>query len=109
MKLNTRFSAGTAIVTVTGEVDMFTSPDLRQALQQLTGDAVPRIVVDLGEVSFMDSSGIATLVQALKEARPFGGQVILAAPGETVLRVLRLSNLTSLFSVHETVEGAVEG
>jgi anti-sigma B factor antagonist len=109
MKVDTRFSAGAAIVSVSGEVDMFTSPDLRHELQRLTEDAVPRIVVDLKEVNFMDSSGIATLVQALKEARPFGGKVVLAAPGETVMRVLRLANLTSLFSVHETVEGAIEG
>jgi len=108
MKLSTRISAGTAVVDVSGEVDMFTSPELRQELQRLTGDAVPRIVVNLGDVGFMDSSGIATLVQALKEARPFGGKVILAAPGETVMRVLRLANLTSLFTVHETVEGAIE-
>ena len=108
MKVSTRFADGVAVVSVAGEVDMFTSPELRQELHRLTSDAVPRIVVDLGQVSFMDSSGIATLVQALKEARPFGGELFLAAPGETVLRVLRLANLTSLFKVHDTVEGAIE-
>lgn len=107
MKVSTRNADGAAIVTISGEVDMFTSPDLRRELRQLTRDAVPRIVVDLSDVGFMDSSGIATLVQGLKEARPFGGDLLLAAPNETVLRVLKLANLTKLFRVHETVEEAL--
>jgi len=107
MKVSTSFSDGAAIVAISGEVDMFTSPDLRRELQRLTRDSVKRIVVDLSDVAFMDSSGIATLVQGLKESRPYGGELRLAAPGETVMRVLELANLTKLFSVHDTVEGAV--
>lgn len=107
MKVSTSFSGETAVVAISGEVDMFTSPDLRRELRRLTRGAVKKIVVDLEGVGFMDSSGIATLVQGLKEARPFGGDLLLAAPGETVMRVLQLANLTKLFRVHETVDGAL--
>lgn len=106
MRVSTRSAGQAAVVDIAGEVDMFTSPDLRRELSRLTGDSVPRVIVNLEEVSFMDSSGIATLVQTLKEMRPFGGKLILAAPGETVLRVLKLSNLTSLFEIHGSVEEA---
>jgi anti-sigma B factor antagonist len=106
MRVSTRTAGEATVVDVAGEVDMFTSPDLRKELSRLTGDSVPKVVVNLESVSFMDSSGIATLVQALKEMRPFGGRLVLAAPGDTVQRVLRLSNLTSLFEIHDTVEGA---
>jgi anti-anti-sigma factor len=57
----------------------------------------------------MDSSGIATLVQAYKESRPHEGQVCLAAPAGNVMRVLKLSNLTALFQVFDTVEAAAAG
>ena len=109
MKVTTKKAGEAAIVAISGEVDMFSSPDLRRELQGLTRRKVARIVVDLSDVGFMDSSGIATLVQGLKEARPFGGKFLLAAPTETVLRVLQLANLTELFGVHETVEEALEG
>ena len=107
MKVSTQVEARGALVEVQGEVDMHSSPKLRQELARLTGDRVKTIVVDLKGVEFMDSSGIATLVQALKEARPFGGRVRLASPGGNVMRVLKLSNLTTLFEVYETRDEAL--
>ena len=95
-----------ALVEVEGDVDMYSSPELRQTLQRLTAEKRQTIVVDLSGVDFMDSSGIATLVQTLKESRPFGGEVRLASPGGNVLRVLKLSNLTTLFAVFPTVDEA---
>jgi anti-sigma B factor antagonist len=106
MKVHHRFIDSVALVAVEGDVDMYSSPDLRQTLQRLTSDRVKVIAVDLSAVDFMDSSGIATLVQALKEARPYGGEIRLARPGGNVMRVLKLSNLTSLFPVFETVDEA---
>ncbi len=109
MRIRTRFQEGVAVVSIEGDVDMYTSPELRSALSELTGERVPRIVLDLGAVPFMDSSGIATLVQTLKEARPYGGEVRLAAPGKNVLRILELSNLMALFPIHGSVEEALRG
>lgn len=108
MKVKKRTVGEIAVLDVSGDVDMYTSPKLREALAGLTRGRVQKIVVNLGDVKFMDSSGIATLVQAYKEARPYEGEVRLAAPGGNVLRVFQLSNLTSLFPVFDTVEEAVE-
>lgn len=107
MKVSTRNLDGVPVVDVKGDVDMHTSPALLQALSRLTEDSRRLIVVNLAEVDFMDSSGVATLVQALKEVRPHGGQIRLAAPGGNVTRVFKLSNLTSLFPSYATVEEAV--
>ena len=109
MKVTTSFRDAVAVVSVVGDVDMYTSPDLRSSLSGLSRGKTPRIVVDLSQVGFMDSSGIATLVQSLKEVRPKGGEVRLAGVGRNVLRVLELSNLTSLFPVHSSVEEALGG
>jgi anti-sigma B factor antagonist len=108
MKVEKRKIGKAVVVDVHGDVDMYTSPRLREALSGLTRKRVTTIVVNLQEVKFMDSSGIATLVQAYKEARPFGGEIRLASPGGNVLRVFKLSNLTSLFPVYDSVEKAAE-
>jgi anti-sigma B factor antagonist len=107
MKVETRILETAAVVDISGDVDMSTSPRLRRALIDLTDDRQKRIVVNLGSVGFLDSSGIATLVQALKEARPFGGEVRLASPSTNVLRVLKLSNLSALFPIFDSVDEAV--
>jgi len=107
MKLNSRTVDGVPVVDIEGDVDMYTSPGLREQLSKFTSKQQKRIVVNLAGVEFMDSSGIATLVQAYKEARPFNGEVCLASPAGNVLRVLKLSNLTSLFPVFDSVEEAV--
>jgi anti-sigma B factor antagonist len=107
MKLSNRSVDGVPVVDVVGDVDMYTSPGLREQLSKFTGKQEKRIVVNLEGVEFMDSSGIATLVQAYKEARPFKGEVCLASPAGNVLRVLKLSNLTSLFPVFDSVDEAV--
>jgi len=108
IKVGIRQLETAAVVDVAGEVDMATSPELRSALKRLTRSSPARIVVNLTDVDFMDSSGIATLVQAMKESKPHGGQVVLAAPSQNLLRVLQLSNLTTLFRIYATVDDAIE-
>lgn len=109
MKVSTRFLDGVPVIDVEGDVDMHTSPALLLALTRAADDHPAVIVVNLARVDFMDSSGVATLVQALKQVRPRGGQIRLAAPGGNVLRVFRLSNLTSLFPDYPSVPEAVSG
>jgi anti-sigma B factor antagonist len=106
MNVETRWLGSAAVVDVSGDVDMHSSPRLRQALRSFTGEGVERIVVNLEGVDFMDSSGIATLVQALREVRNAKGSLRLAGARDNVLRVLKLSNLIGLFEVFDTVEEA---
>lgn len=106
MNVETRRLGSAAVVDVSGDVDMHSSPRLRQALRSFTGEGVERIIVNLEGVEFMDSSGIATLVQALREVRAAKGTLRLAAARENVLRVLRLSNLIGLFEVFDSVDEA---
>jgi len=93
---------------VEGQVDMHTSPALRKhLLQALKGRSSP-IVVDLSNVSFIDSSGLATLIEALRGITKYGGKLRLVGLTPAVENVFRLSNLSSIFEIHDTRDEALE-
>ena len=100
---------GIALVFVEGEIDMFTSPNLRETLLPYFTSATPGIIVDLSQVSFMDSSGIATLVEGLQWSKKENREFILAGLGETVFNALSLTKLDNVFSIHPDTETALAG
>ncbi|MEL6822569.1 MAG: STAS domain-containing protein [Calditrichota bacterium] len=95
------------VIAVTGEVDLYSSPKLREALNGLTDTKEARIVVDMSGVSYMDSSGLATLVEALQKTGGYKGAFSLASVTPEVLSVFQLSRLDQVFDIHETVDSAV--
>ena len=76
---------------------------MRQAVEQKR----PRIVVDLSGVAFVDSSGLATLIEALQGTSRYDGKIVLCALGSTVLGVFQLANLDNIFTITETREEAL--
>jgi anti-anti-sigma factor len=80
------------VVAVAGEVDMATAPELRTCLDALEG----RVVVDLAEVTFLDSSGMGALVVARKRLLDLGGDLVVRAPQPHVRHVLEVTGLTEL-------------
>lgn len=107
MKTATRVQSGTTIVDVTGDIDMGTSPALRKTLLDSLR-STPRLVVNLGEVRYVDSSGIASLVEVLKEARNTGKRLVLFGLNKAVQQVLQLTRLTKVFEIRETEQEALE-
>ncbi len=94
------------VVTVKGEVDLYTAPSLKEAIADLVSSGRSRIAVDLAGVEFMDSSGLGVLIGALKRCKEAGGSLALAGPGESVLKVLAITGLDKVFSIHADVEQA---
>ena len=91
---------GDALLKVKGEVDLYSSPELRTAI--LKGvKAKGDLGVDLSEVQYMDSSGVATLVEGLKMASRENRAFVLVAPSEPVMKVLQLARLDSVFDIRE--------
>ncbi|HKJ98552.1 MAG TPA: STAS domain-containing protein [Desulfotignum sp.] len=106
--IKTTEKKNTALVQVQGDVDMYTSPSLRDILTRLFKKNVNAVVVDMTKVSFMDSSGIATLVEGLQWSRKQNRQFILAGLGDTVYNALSLTKLDNVFTIHENVHQAYE-
>lgn len=99
---------GTCVLSVAGEVDLDGSAQLRDALLSCL-DAAPGTVVDLSEVTFMDSSGINALITAHQAAQANGTRLRLAAPQDAVLRVLQLVGVDTLIPCHPTLGAALAG
>jgi anti-sigma B factor antagonist len=106
IKVETRNAGDWAIVDVEGEVDVFTAPKLREQIIALLTGGSHRIVVNLEKVGFMDSTGLGVLVGGLKRVKEKEGTLALAGAHGTVLRVLNVTGLNSVFPMHDTVEQA---
>ncbi len=106
MIIATREQPGAMIVDVSGDVDMGTSPGLRKALLESLS-ATPRLVINLGGVRYIDSSGIASLVEVLKEARNKEKRLVLFGLNTAVREVLHLTRLIKIFEIRETEEQAL--
>lgn len=89
---------GAATVFLTGDIDLETSPLARQTLLAAVERGMP-VVVDMAGVSYMDSSGIASLVEAFQKAKSAGRDFSLARVGGTVQKVLALARLDKVFRI----------
>ncbi|MDQ6954900.1 MAG: STAS domain-containing protein [Mariprofundaceae bacterium] len=92
-------SAGVINLVVVGVVNIHTSPRLRDALKPLLTEQNKEVHIDLAGVSFMDSSGIATLVEGLQWARQSGGRFVLHKLQAVVLDVFMLAKLDTVFEI----------
>ena len=95
------------IVALKGDVDLQSSPEARTILLDCVGKKKP-VLVDLSGVGYIDSSGVASLVESLQTARKSGTNVILVAVSEGALRVLQLARLDKVFTICDTVEDGLE-
>jgi anti-sigma B factor antagonist len=96
------------IVEVEGEVDLYSSPQLRKILMDLTKEERKSILVELGKVKYMDSSGIATLVEALQQISKYNGKLKLANLRDAVRDVFELSRLDKVFDIYPTINDALK-
>jgi anti-sigma B factor antagonist len=92
-------SQNETLVRVAGEVDLYSSPELRKKLLKTIPSTRCVVAVDLSDVSYIDSSGVATLVEGLRSARENDIRFVLAAPSQAVTQVLELARLDSVFEV----------
>jgi anti-sigma B factor antagonist len=99
--------ADITVLTVHGEVDVYSAPSLKEQIDaSLTGSA-PTVVVDLSEVEFMDSTGLGALVSARTAAVEADGRLPLVCNRERILRLFQITGLDGVFEIHPTVDAAV--
>ena len=95
------------VVEVAGEIDVSSADALRDELSSALERERTDLVIDLRAVQFMDSTGLGVLVGTLKKVRTQGGTLQLVIDNERLLKVLRLTALLQVFTVHETLEAAL--
>ncbi len=92
-------AAPVATARLVGELDLFTAPTLHEGLLGLFEAGVRSLTLDLSELDFIDSTGLAELVQALKRHRESGGDLVLRSPSPPTARALEISGLDRIFTV----------
>jgi len=99
LHIETEHAEKEVTVCVKGDVTIQTSPELRNALQPLFTSNIEVVRVMLNDVKFMDSSGIATLVEGLQWSKTSGGRFVLSGLSETVRDVFELAKLDTIFEI----------
>jgi anti-sigma B factor antagonist len=107
LSLNTRTQGEHTVLEVSGEVNDSTGPALRERITDLLDAGQHLLVVDLGDVEFLDSTGLGVLVAGLNRAREVGGSLALVCPQERVLKPFRITGLDEVFAIHNTVDEAL--
>ena len=100
-------SEGCAVLRVTGEVDVFTAPMLRERVLDLTAKGAVHIIVDMSGVVFLDSTGLGVLVGGLKRVRTHNGSLTLVISAERILLLFQITGLIKVFTPHRSVPDAI--
>lgn len=103
LALESRNENGWAVLQVRGEVDLYTSPQLRDGITELLDQGANRIVIDLSGIEFMDSTGLGVLVVGLKRAKERNGEFALVCREGSVQKILSITGLDRVFSIHGSV------
>ena len=108
MQISRRQLDKTTIFDVSGDIDLANSPAVRKALlKEIRDNRTPRVVMNLSNVRYIDSSGVASLVEGLKAARDVGSRFILFGLSTSAREVLQLSRLLRIFEVYDNEEQAL--
>lgn len=100
-------SDSVAVIRLEGRLDFLSAVSAREQFFETVAGGMSRLVVDLGGVSFIDSSGLGSLVGGLKSARQAGGDLRIACPSDQAKSVLRLTSLDQVFRPHPTIDDAL--
>jgi anti-sigma B factor antagonist len=109
LSLVTRDADRATIVAVTGEIDVYTAPKLRDKITELVGNGVYHLVIDMEGVEFLDSTGLGVLVGGLKKVRAHDGSLQLICNQERLLKIFRITGLAKVFTIHDSADAAFAG
>ena len=108
MKITARRIDTATILDVSGNIDMSNSPEIRKALlRELREKSVSRVILNLSGVGYIDSSGVASLVEGLKASRETGSRFVLLGLSDSAREVLKISRLLKLFEVFDDEAQAI--
>jgi anti-sigma B factor antagonist len=101
VKISVRRIESSTILDVSGNIDMSNSPEIRKALLRELREKGSRVVLNLSAVAYIDSSGVASLVEGLKASRECGSRFLMFGLSDSAREVLKISRLLKLFEVYD--------
>lgn len=107
LETNTRRADGFEILDVMGEIDVYTAPQFKEAVNSIIAAGQKDLIINMARVTYMDSSGFGTLLSATKRLRPEGGTVNLVSCNSAIERMLKITRLNTVFGTFGSVEEAV--
>lgn len=108
LETNAREVDGYKILDAAGEIDVYTAPQFKEAVNQIINSGQKDLIVNMQRITYMDSSGFGTLLSATKRLRPEGGTVNLVACNSAIDRMLRITRLNTVFGTYQTIDEAIE-
>jgi anti-sigma B factor antagonist len=103
-----RVDHDTHVVAVTGEIDLFTAPELKQHVLAAIGEGVATLVVDLSETTFIDSSSLGVLISAHRRLRARGGTLTVVCTQDAIVKTFRITGLDGVFRIVSSLDEALE-
>ena len=107
MQITERTEENIPIVSITGDIDLETSPQLRDYLKPKSTKKTPLLLLDFSGVNYIDSSGLATLIEYFQSVQNFHGKLALASLSPRVKNVFEIVRLEQIFSLHPDVPSAL--
>jgi anti-sigma B factor antagonist len=108
MEIEVNDDHGVKVMALSGEIDMSSSPALREKMMGLIQQRVTLLIVDFRGVGYIDSSGIATFVEGLKGMMSYGGRLKLTELADGVRQIFTFSKLDKVFEIYGTLEDALD-
>jgi anti-sigma B factor antagonist len=107
LKLHMHVVDGMQVFELSGSLDIATSPTVRASLLEASARGDHRLIVDLTNVDFLDSTGLGALIGAQRRAKEFDGEVRLVVKEGQIVRLLRITGLLKIFAVYSTLNDAL--
>ena len=107
LKVRSRREGNATVLSAEGEVTVFSSPALREVLRRAADEKPGRLILDLAQTSYIDSSGVATLVEALQRVGRHKGKLVLAGMNNRVRGVFEIARLDAVFQIAADVQEAL--
>jgi anti-sigma B factor antagonist len=99
--------ADTHVIELGGEIDLYTAPEFKERMAEIIDEGKSRVVVDLSQATFIDSTTLGVLVGGVKRLRPTGGSLALVCTDENITKIFEITGLDRVFPIHVSREDAL--
>ncbi|MBR0518367.1 STAS domain-containing protein [bacterium] len=108
IKVDVKEGEGCNILNVCGDVDVYTSPKVKESINALIEKEIYNIVVNLEDVRYVDSTGLGVLIGALKKVKEHNGNIVLVCTNPQIKKIFQITGLVKIFSIFANSEDAIE-